>query len=444
MEQQSIRLSKGTIYKKRYGSWFLINANRGNVSRMMVDEGADKVLLDLLIGNVVAVVADEHGYAKEDVNVFVEGLIAEGLIEYVPLERDPEKRCYHLDPPLDGINLLVTNKCNLHCAHCYANSGTASTSEMSGDEWINVIDQACELGVFEINVSGGEPLAHKDFGSIASHISAISQLHANLNTNGTLPLDGYIDVIARAFASIQISLDDSIPERHDLFRGQVGCFQRSVSSIRLLTAAGIETNVGFTITPASLNSLNSMVGLCESLGVASLHIGVVADTGRARLNGLLGDSHRQTFSDGFVRLLYEQLRLLAEYRGPLKLLLPFRVDQTGTSDIEKIRVCNGDITQIAYVLPDGTVSPCDKLPVSEFACGNIRNTDLRSIWTSQAMTSFKCKRLIDLGRCGACPLLQLCGGACPARAYHESNSILGSDSLACRIAQFFVEEKEGG
>jgi radical SAM protein with 4Fe4S-binding SPASM domain len=440
MECKGVRLSSRVLYKKRYGSWFLIDSHRAGGDRLSVGEGADIVLLELLNGKSLTEVAVESGYSDDEVTSFVGRLVDEGLVDWDFSVRGSADRCYDIDPPLDGINLLITNKCNLRCAHCYVESGSASTAELDGGEWVDVLEQARALGVFEVNVSGGEPLAHRDFETIAAHIASVPQFHANLNTNGTMIADRHVGAISAAFASVQISLDDSSPERHDAFRGRSGSFARSLNSIRRLIAAGVETNVGFTITPGNLGSLDTMVDFCEASGVTSLHVGIVADVGRARANGLLQISRRQDSSDDLTGRLYERLKPLAEYHGRLKLLLPFRLRQAEKAGTDKVRVCSGDATQIVYVMPDGSVMPCDKLPAGKFTCGNVRDASLFSAWTSSAMTSFKCRRLEDLGRCGACSLRQLCGGACPARAYHESGSLDGSDTLACRMAHRFASD----
>ncbi|MET8014853.1 radical SAM/SPASM domain-containing protein [Streptomyces sp. NPDC005271] len=57
--------------------------------------------------------------------------------------------------------LELTAKCQLECAHCYADSGPWGThGTMTREDWIRVIDEAHDLGVRTILFIGGEPTLH--------------------------------------------------------------------------------------------------------------------------------------------------------------------------------------------------------------------------------------------------------------------------------------------
>lgn len=63
--------------------------------------------------------------------------------------------------------LEITGKCQLECAHCYADSGpTKSHGLMSCRDWERVIDDAAKIGVKSIQFIGGEPTLHPDFTSL--------------------------------------------------------------------------------------------------------------------------------------------------------------------------------------------------------------------------------------------------------------------------------------
>ena len=56
----------------------------------------------------------------------------------------------------------ITNRCNLHCAGCYARSleicGDEKAQLLSAEEWGRVFSQARELGIGFILLAGGEPM----------------------------------------------------------------------------------------------------------------------------------------------------------------------------------------------------------------------------------------------------------------------------------------------
>src|SRR3972149_1723987 len=60
-------------------------------------------------------------------------------------------------PPY-SIQFELTFRCNLRCNMCYNGSGPKRPGELSGEEWLDVVRQAIDIGILEAIISGGEPL----------------------------------------------------------------------------------------------------------------------------------------------------------------------------------------------------------------------------------------------------------------------------------------------
>jgi radical SAM protein with 4Fe4S-binding SPASM domain len=87
------------------------------------------------------------------------------------------------------------------------------------------------------------------------------------------------------------------------------------------------------------------------------------------------------------------------------------------------------------ILPDGTVTPCRRLPIS---IGNVRKDALREIWaTSPVLESLRNKHSYK-GKCGNCHRWTFCRG-CRAIAYAYSQSKDENDFLA-EDPQCFIDE----
>lgn len=438
-----VRLPDHVIFKSRYGEWYFIDTRQRDRDRFRIETDTVELVLSLLRGEAVNDVAQQFGVAGDDLVSFVELLRSDGLVEITDYPASSTDRCFALSPPLDSINLLITNACNLRCAHCYVESGKRVEGELTGKEWIDLLEQARRLGAFELNVSGGEPLLHRDFWEIAEYIASVPAFNANLNTNGTLIKEGHERRLASAFTSIQISIDDAMPDSHDAFRGHRGCFEKAVAAIQRLAEFGVETNVGLTLTQGNIGSLEGVVDLCERIGVTVLNIGLVANVGRANANALLQISAPGSPTvDGFMREVYRKLRNLCSHQGKLKLLLPFRVGDNATRrTVGKQYICSGDTVQIVYVMANGTVTPCDKLPMGPFGYGNIRRQSLMDVWMSERMRAFKLMSPRQLPKCRDCPYLAICGGACVARAFQNGGTLESPDWTSCMIAQQFAAER---
>ena len=63
-----------------------------------------------------------------------------------------------------GLDLNLNNACNLKCKHCFTLSPKMLriNERMSVEKISEIMDQAHELGIFEIDLQGGELLLNKD------------------------------------------------------------------------------------------------------------------------------------------------------------------------------------------------------------------------------------------------------------------------------------------
>lgn len=443
MNHEYIKLANSVIFKLRHDQWYLIDTKKGSEERLLVGEDSKKVLSFLFRGGSITETCREFGISDKKLRDFIGILERERVVSFMDKPQDSSGRCYDVDPSLDSISIFITNACNLHCAHCSPNSGKPMDGELNGREWIGVLEQALQLGAFGVNVSGGEPLLHRDFREIAEFIASVPIFNANLNTNGTQIKVGQEELLSKAFTTVQISIDDSIAEKHDAFRGAKGCFESSVRAIERLIAHGVEVNVGFSLTRHSLVALDGVVDLCENIGVSALGIGLVANNGRASTNNLAPSvGPRSMYQDEFMALMYRKLRELSERNTRLRILPPFRISDSKAAPLqEKQYICNGDNSQIIYVMADGTGTPCDKLPPHKFGCGNLKRQSLIDVWMSDKMTAFKRMSPRQLPKCRECPHLKICGGACVARAFQTGGFLESPDWTACVIAQKIAAEQ---
>ena len=127
---------------------------------------------------------------------------------------------------------------------------------------------------------------------------------------------------------------------------------------------------------------------------------------------------------------------------PTTALLPFRVNSESEGEpAEKRHICDGDNTQILDIMADGSMMPCDKLPIGQFAYGNAREGSLIDVWTSSRMKAFKLMSPRQLPKCRDCSHLKICGGACVARAFQMGGSLESPDWTSCVIAQKFARDR---
>src|ERR1700759_3586991 len=76
----------------------------------------------------------------------------------------------------------LTYRCPLHCPYCSNPVDYArDMSELSTDEWCRVFGEAEELGVVQLHLTGGEPLARRDLEALVARARELD-LFVNLIT----------------------------------------------------------------------------------------------------------------------------------------------------------------------------------------------------------------------------------------------------------------------
>jgi len=136
-----------------------------------------------------------------------------------------------------------TSACNLHCTGCWAGKYTKA-DYLSEERLDRLFNEAKELGIYWIVLSGGEPLIYPQlFNLIEKHPEITFMAY----TNGTLIDEKIADRIAEAGNfSPAISLE-GWRERTDTRRGK-GVFDRVIRAMDLLKERGVIFGVSITVT----------------------------------------------------------------------------------------------------------------------------------------------------------------------------------------------------
>jgi pyrroloquinoline quinone biosynthesis protein E len=97
-----------------------------------------------------------------------------------------------------------------------------AAGELTTEEWARVLDQADELGVLQVHLSGGEPAARRDLEAIVRHAAGLG-LYTNLITSGVLLDERRVLRLKDAgLDHVQLSLQGANPataERVSAYRG---------------------------------------------------------------------------------------------------------------------------------------------------------------------------------------------------------------------------------
>ena len=315
-------------------------------------------------------------------------------------------------PQLRLISWNMTFACNLRCPHCYIDAEErAGKGELSTEEGKMLIDQIVEVSKPILILSGGEPLLRADVFELARYATGKGLIVA-MGTNGTLITDSVAkELKSSGVTAVAISIDSSVPERHDAFRGVKDSWKRALEGIDLCIERGITVQVNTTVTQQNYAEIDDIMALAEEHGARSFHLFFLVPTGRGKaIEDISAEMYEQMLDDTLDKIAYGKYKLdIRPVCAPQFMRI---ASQKGLS-LEKWR--RGCIAGLAYcrIYPTGEVTPCPYLPIK---LGSIRETPFRDIWFNSPV--LKAIRDLDRlkGKCRICEYRAICGG-CRARAY---------------------------
>ena len=75
-------------------------------------------------------------------------------------------------PPI-GMLAELTHRCPLQCPYCSNPVELLKANrELDTETWLGLFDQAADLGVLQVHLSGGEPTLRRDLEALVAGLSA--------------------------------------------------------------------------------------------------------------------------------------------------------------------------------------------------------------------------------------------------------------------------------
>ncbi len=334
-----------------------------------------------------------------------------------------------LSAPINA-NIEVTNRCNLQCVFCSADSNEIpGSNELSMPDLMDIADQLEEMKILRVKITGGEPFLKK---GIMEFLSRLSKRHRiSINTNATLITEKIAGELAKLnIDTMIVSLDSADPGINDRLRGRDSS-RRTVEGIKILRKFNIPVSIAAVLTKLNADGIPELALFLKGLGFSQLGVNHVYPQGRAAnrfkelaldYDGLESfylkiDDFNKTnpgISISFEQGHWYRMKYSSQEKkeGKKKYLLP----------------CHAGINQIG-ILANGDVVPC--LLMASLKAGNIKREKLADMWKNSDVFK-KMKELatteIHQTECGAnCRFSYDCRGGCRAKAFLHSGSFTGKD-----------------
>lgn len=275
---------------------------------------------------------------------------------------------------LYGLNLTITEKCNLNCKHCGANGVCSSFNnnideELTTSEYYSVIRQSSELGCKHIIIAGGEPFLRNDIWDIIEYASDYG-ISCAILSNGSLIDEQVAKRLGRInnISYIRLSVDYATDEKMDAFRGMKGLKTKVFESVRLLRSCDVKTGVGMTIMDDNLDDILQLAKLANESGANFFRAVPIMPIGKSK--NIKVD--KQFFIESLKQVLYVAEEFQDLYFSTV--ILPDDLSEVGQTFL--IGCPGGD--RMASLTSNGSVSRC---PLSGifYNKDTVRNKPLKNL-----------------------------------------------------------------
>jgi MoaA/NifB/PqqE/SkfB family radical SAM enzyme len=167
-----------------------------------------------------------------------------------------------------SVLLELTYACNLDCAFCY-NDLSLGGQRLSLPQYRELLDDLASLGVLNVSLTGGEPLAHPHFFEIAAHARSLGFV-IRLKTNG----HAVKETVARRIRQeidpflVEVSIHGTTAETHDRQTRVAGSFERLLANIRTMKSLGLRVKANSVLTRWNEHEVEDLLALYDELDVA--------------------------------------------------------------------------------------------------------------------------------------------------------------------------------
>lgn len=350
-------------------------------------------------------------------------------------------------PPI-GMLAELTHRCPLQCAYCSNPVELLKANrEMATEAWLALFDQAADLGVLQIHLSGGEPTLRPDLEVLVERL-ANRGVYTNLITAGVSLAEGRMEALAQAgLDHVQVSFQGAFAPTTEKIGNHRGAHEKKMETARQVRAAGLPLTINAPIHRHNIEEVPAFIDLALALDAERLEIANVQYAGWALLNrnALMPDRASVERQVETVRKAQEDLYgiLAIDFVTPdYFAMYP--------------KPCMGGWARDAFmVAPDGSVLPCHAAgTIPDLVFDRFGDRSLAEIWHhSAAFGAFRgtdwmnepcrsCERKeIDWGGC-RCQAMAIAGSAaetdpaCAKSPLHARMATLINEAMAADREKF--------
>lgn len=295
-----------------------------------------------------------------------------------------------LDFPLK-VQWKVTNRCNLHCKHCYL--GDLDFTELPRNDLMKIADRIIDSNVLEVTITGGEALVVASLPEIVAKLLK-NDIKVNIFTNAIL-LDSFSKKLEKELGMIPskqldffISVDGD-EKTHDFIRGK-GNYRKTIRNIQKMIDKGYRITTNSVLSRMNYLQIPELYRTLYQMGVYKIQISNLIDSGNATSDMKLDIEEHKVFMeklrevlsslDSGAKLLYAEMPDEGESSEV------FLLGKDGQKHLQKEQwKCSAGIGKCTIDY-NGNVFCCPF--ITEYCLGNLLQEDFATVWSSKKRFQF--------------------------------------------------------
>lgn len=343
--------------------------------------------------------------------------------------------------PLNGT-FELSPVCNFDCKMCYVHMTPQQVKNtgrrmMSVDDWISLANEAKEMGMLYLLLTGGEPFLYPDFRKLYEKLAKMGFL-ISINSNGSLINEEVIKWLKPiAPARINITLYGATNETYKKLTGDAYGFDKVSHAIMLLKNNGFSLKLNCSLTPYNAKDLDEMIKFADKNELV-LEIATYMFPAIRKSEDNIGKNNRFTAKESAFYLL-ETIRvqrgekILQKYvKDVLSGITPCINKECMDVDPDGQVQCRAGKATF-WVTWDGKILPCGMMvsPSIQYNSGEFSN-----LWKD---LNKKIENIRLSGICSKCSNKEICH-VCAAMAYAETGTFEKTPSYLCEMVDALYDE----
>ena len=308
-----------------------------------------------------------------------------------------------------SIHVEIVSECNERCIHCYI-PHELKTELMDDKFFYRILDQAQEMKLLHITISGGEPMLHPHFVDFIKRCREYD-MSVNVLSNLTLLDENMIrEMKNNPLLSVQTSVYSMRPEVHDGITRHKNSLKKTCTSVRKLIENGIPVQLSCPIMNANYDSYKSVQQWAFKQKVPlGFDYSIIAKYNHDKENLNCRVSNEELYE-----FIADKMTNDSSYIEDLE--KEIADNKKKSADDYICSVCNSSIC----ISPQGNVYPC--VGWSDRIVGNLNHDTLKNIWLkSEEIKKLRSIRRKDIQECKSCLQKDYCS-VCMVRNSNESST----------------------